>query len=141
MREQDRVDVFEATVPREPRLCCDQLLGNAGPDHDGPGQVLTFHDLLDGQRCGDIYSLPGVVALTVPRGAFDHRLAIGDTRHLRRFWNAVYIRAERNNWFTLAPRRPPGRGDAGDTLLYGETVLHQNLCQVTLSFKLLEAQF
>src|ERR1041385_9315791 len=77
---------------------------------------------------------------TMARSSFDHRVVISDTRFLRSFWNTINVGAECNHGLATAPRCKPCRGNVCNALLYFETVLFENTCEIRLCFNFLEAE-
>src|SRR4029453_4190399 len=140
VREEHDVDVLEGAGADVVGLRADEFLGDAGPEADGPRQMLLFHDLLHGQRRRDLQRHPRVVAFAVAGRAVDHRLVIRDAGLLRRLWNAVDVGPERNHRLTGSPARHEGGRDAGQVLLNREAVLPQDVGQVLRNLKFLEPE-
>ena len=141
VREQHGVDVVEQPFAGVPRLGAEQFLGDAGPDFDRTRQILTLHDFLDRQSADDHRCQPRVMAFAMARGALDHRLPVGHSRHLGSARNAVHVRADGDHRLAFAPARPPGRRHAGHAQLDFEPVRHEQFRQVALSLEFLEAEF
>jgi hypothetical protein len=80
------------------------------------------------------------VSLTVAWRTFNHRRVIGDARLLRCLRDAVDVGAERYYRLAGPPRRHEGRRDARDAFLYGESVLLQDVDQITVRLDFLEAE-
>ena len=81
-----------------------------------------------------------VVTLAVPGAALDERLAVGDSRHLRRLRDAVDVAAERDHGAPGAPARYPAAGDAGHAELDVEALRLEELRDVALGLELLESE-
>ncbi len=106
VREQHHVHVLEEPVADEPRLRADQLLGDARPEHERPGNVLALHDLLHRERGRHVHGLPRVVAFAVARRALDDRVVLRDAGLLARLRDAVDVRCRARS---PACRSPSGR--------------------------------
>ena len=141
MGEQHRVDAIEQTITHLERLAGQQLLGDAGPQHQRAGQALALHQFLQRQRRGDVHRLAGIVTLAVAGTAFDHRFVIGDARLLRYVRQRIGVAAERDHRATGAPARDPAGRHAGDAALHGEAVLFQRGGQVFRCLDFVKAEF
>ena len=108
----------------------EQLFGNAWPDHQRAGQVLAFHQFLDGERRHDVDGLAGIVALAMAGRAFDQRLAISDAGLLRGLRQAIDVAAERDDRLPGTPPGDPCGRDAGNAALDRKAVLLQHGGQV-----------
>ncbi len=140
MAEDRRVDILEHAGADETGLAAQQLLGDAGPDHQRPRRVRADHPVLHRQRRDDVHRLPAIVSLAMPRCALDHRLAPRDAGRLAGLRDAVDIAAQRDHRAVGAvrpPRRPPRR-QARDVALDREAFLLEQRGQIPFGLMLLE---
>ena len=88
--------------------------------------MLALHHLLHRQRGNDIERHTGIVAFSVTRGAFDHRIVIRHAGLLRSLRDIVDIGSERDDRLALPPRRDKCGGNAGDAAFDLESFLLEN---------------
>src|SRR5947199_6061562 len=117
MCEDDRIDVFEHPRANEISLGPQQLLRNAGPQHQRSLQMLTLHDFFKCKRRREVQSLPAVMPLTVPWSALNDRVVVSDAGLLRGLRNAVDIGPECNHGLSAAPSSGPRSWNTSDAPL------------------------
>ena len=139
--EQHGVDAVEHSVTHLERFSGQQFLGDAGPQHQRTGQPLALHQLLQRQRRGDVHRLAGVVALAVAGAALDHRLVVGEARHLRDVRQRVDIAAERDHRPTVAEPRHPTARHAGHAARHREAMPLERRGEQFRALDLMKAQF
>ena len=138
--EDADVHVVEMARADEPRLRGEQLLRDARPDDDGPGDALAFHHFLGGESSHHDHRLAGVVALAVAGSTLDERVVVRDPGLLGRLRDPVDVAAQRNHGRARTPTRHPGGGDAGDPFLDLEAVVAEDAGDVAGGLDLLEAE-
>src|SRR5260370_37772189 len=79
--------------------------------------MFPHHHLLDREGGDDIERHARIVSFAMAWSALDQRIVPGHAGLLRSLRDVVDIGPERDDGFALAPRRDPGRRDAGDAAL------------------------
>ena len=139
--KERNVHVLERALSHVVRLGAEQFFRNTRPETKRAREMVALHDLLHGERRGDIQRHARVVAFAVSRRARNYRLMPGDTGLLRRLWNVVDVRPERDDRLARAPTRHPRRRNAGQILLHREAVLLQDVRQILRRLEFLESEF
>ena len=140
MSVEHDVHILEHTVPNVKRFCPELLLGHPWPQHQRAREVLPLHDFFHRECRRDNECLPRVVSLAVSGCPHDERIAIRHPWFLRCLRNTVDIGPQRDDRLARTPGCHPRTGYAGDTVLYLEPVLLENIGDVSLGLELLEPE-
>ncbi len=140
MTEQADVHIVEQSAPHVVRLGAHQLLGDAGPDLEGAGDVIALHESFGREGRGDVHRHPAVVPFPMTGRAGNQGVAAGDAGFLGGLGDAVDVGADGDHRLAGTPGRNPRGRDAEVVLLDREAFATEQGDQVLGGFEFLEAE-